>query len=45
MSRDVMANLVARMELESAQFQREIARVQARTVAITKAANLSLIHI
>jgi hypothetical protein len=39
MSRDVMANLVARMELESAQFQREIARVQARTVAITKAAN------
>lgn len=39
MSRDVMANLVARMELESAQFQREIARVQARTVAFTKAAN------
>lgn len=37
MSRSVLANLVTRMELQSAQFQREMARVHARTEGLNRA--------
>lgn len=36
--RDVIANLVANMELQSAQFQKEMARVEARTKGYTRTA-------